>query len=114
MYSQVERSLKTMPRFVPATTKLHDALAMPIDRQKILFNPWTILLELLHDPRLDWDFDNNKLLIAIGHLNWVHVDNLMAQRPLFAKYLFSTGCLRAKEGASTQLPDRIMGPEERQ
>ncbi|KAJ1963374.1 hypothetical protein GGI12_002093 [Dipsacomyces acuminosporus] len=100
-----------MPRFVALGSDMHRALAeMPLTRQGVRFNPWTILLELLNDTRLSCRVDNNKLLIAMSHLGWVTPDNIMRQRPLFAKYLLSSGCLSTLPRFSTLLPDNITLP----
>ncbi|KAI8320729.1 hypothetical protein GQ54DRAFT_317918 [Martensiomyces pterosporus] len=113
VYSRKERGKKTMPRFVPAGSDMYRALTeMAQTRRGLRFNPWTILLELLDDTRLECSVNNNKLLVAMGHLGWVTPDNIMAQRPLFAKYLLNSSCLSALPQFSTLLPSGTMPKEE--
>ncbi|KAJ2002846.1 hypothetical protein GGI04_003182 [Coemansia thaxteri] len=82
---------------------------MKLSRSGIAFNPWTLLLELLDDPRLTYNAGSaNKMLVAIGHLGWTSPGNLSQQRPLMARYLLRAGCFSVREQFSSELPDGVI------
>ncbi|KAJ1899594.1 hypothetical protein LPJ66_002015 [Kickxella alabastrina] len=114
MYSSTERSTKTIPRLIPFASNLYRAhMEMLHPRQGVAFNPWSLLLELLEDPRLLLNPRyNSKLLIAAGHLGWTTPQNVMAQRPLLAQYLLRSECLAVDAQYAKGLPDRVLFSQE--
>ncbi|KAI9505527.1 hypothetical protein BX070DRAFT_220245 [Coemansia spiralis] len=90
-----------MPNVVPKGSELHNAfISMPISRQGIKFNPWSLLLELLDDSRLTINVDKpigsrgRTILTAIEHLGWVTPGNMLAQRPLITQHLLKMQTIR--------------------
>ncbi|KAJ2553613.1 hypothetical protein EV175_002880 [Coemansia sp. RSA 1933] len=69
---------------------------MPLSRQNIRFNPWSLILELLDDPRVEINASNpvvlrgRALLATIARLGQVTPDNMLTQRPLLARYVQSS------------------------
>ncbi|KAJ2489806.1 hypothetical protein GGI11_009240, partial [Coemansia sp. RSA 2049] len=65
---------------------------MPLSRQNVRFNPWSLFLELFDDPRIMLNTDNDfvsrgrALLAAVVYLGQVTPANVLAQRPLFKHY----------------------------
>ncbi|KAJ2387236.1 hypothetical protein GGI05_004144, partial [Coemansia sp. RSA 2603] len=95
-YATTHRSRTSVPRLVPLNTTLHQVLSQPHPARRPRFNPWTLLLELLDDPRIRFTMDHRfrrSMLTAAGHLGWVTPANIMAQRPLVARYLLRSECL---------------------
>ncbi|KAJ1797550.1 hypothetical protein LPJ75_007021, partial [Coemansia sp. RSA 2598] len=57
------------------------------------FNPWSLVLELLDDPRLVFNEKRrNRLLNSVSQLGWINQQNVLAQRPLFAHHLLRNRC----------------------
>ncbi|KAJ1667255.1 hypothetical protein IW140_001709 [Coemansia sp. RSA 1813] len=82
-----------MPPRIPNQSEMHSAYtSMPLSRRNIRFNPWSLLLELLDDPRIALHTNNNtisrgkSLLATIVRLGQVTLDNVGMQRPLLTQY----------------------------
>ncbi|KAJ2076694.1 hypothetical protein H4R24_005557 [Coemansia sp. RSA 988] len=96
VYSDNNHSDGWLPNIVPPNSELRTAyITQPLSRSGIKFNPWSLVLEMLDDPRLVCVLDlesKRRLLLAIGRLGWVTPDNVLAQRSLFARHLLKTKC----------------------
>ncbi|KAJ2907435.1 hypothetical protein GGI21_003890, partial [Coemansia aciculifera] len=110
VYSARTRSAFDVPRFVPFDSEMHTALVdMKPTRNGIPFNPWSLLLEMLDDPRLLYNSDSaRRIIVAIGHLGWIRPDNVQQQRPLLSRYLLRAGCFVPHTRYSTALPEGVM------
>ncbi|KAJ2745733.1 hypothetical protein GGI20_001957 [Coemansia sp. BCRC 34301] len=110
VYKARTRSTFDVPRFVPFGSEMHTALTdMRLSRSGIPFNPWSLLLEMLDDPRLLYNPSNaRRIIVAIGHLGWIGPENIMQQRPLLARYLLRAGCFVPHKQYSTALPEGVM------
>ncbi|KAJ2705629.1 hypothetical protein H4R19_005104, partial [Coemansia spiralis] len=82
-------------RRVPLGTDLHSALTQqPLSRRGIPFNPWSLLLEVLDDPRIEYTptpGSQHALLAVVPRLGWVTPYNVLAQRALLADHLLQAG-----------------------
>ncbi|KAJ2487935.1 hypothetical protein IWW37_005054 [Coemansia sp. RSA 2050] len=89
---------------------MHAALTdMKPSRSGLAFNPWSLLLEVLDDPRLVYDARNaRKVIVAIGHLGWITPENVLQQRPLLAQYLLRAGCFVPLKQYSSDLPEGVL------
>ncbi|KAJ2614713.1 hypothetical protein H4S08_001592 [Coemansia sp. RSA 1365] len=98
-----------LPHIVPPNSELHTAyITQPLSRSGIRFNPWSLVLEVLDDPRLlcTLDSDNKRrLLLAIGRLGWVTPDNILAQRSLFVRHLLQTQCFARRPDSRQDCAD---------
>ncbi|KAJ2771521.1 hypothetical protein IWQ57_002176 [Coemansia nantahalensis] len=104
-------------RRVPLGTDLHTALGeQPLSRHGIPFNPWSLLLEVLDDPRLvcsPTPAGQTALLAAVPQLGWVTPYNVLTQRALLADHLLQTGAVAVRPGhsdAGAGPGDAVLGP----
>ncbi|KAJ2235807.1 hypothetical protein H4R99_002932 [Coemansia sp. RSA 1722] len=79
---------------VPMDSEIYMAFqTIPRIQQTARFNPWSLILELLDDPRLLFNEKRrNRLLSAVSQLGWINTQNVLAQRPLFAYHLLKNRC----------------------
>ncbi|KAJ1731578.1 hypothetical protein LPJ72_003865 [Coemansia sp. Benny D160-2] len=82
-----------LPSEVPSKSEMYTAfMTMPLSRQNVRFNPWSLFLELFDDPRIMLNTDNDfvsrgrALLAALVYLGQVTPANVLSQRPLFKHY----------------------------
>ncbi|KAJ2860406.1 hypothetical protein GGH94_005544 [Coemansia aciculifera] len=110
VYSARTRGAFDVPRFVPFDSDMYTAFTdMKLSRSGIAFNPWSLLLEMLDDPRLAYNASNaRKVIVAIGHLGWITPENVLQQRPLLARYLLRAGCFVPHKQYSSDLPTGVM------
>ncbi|KAJ2028896.1 hypothetical protein IW146_006365 [Coemansia sp. RSA 922] len=110
VYSARTRGVFDVPRFVPFGSEMYAAFTdMKLSRSGIAFNPWSLLLEMLDDPRLVYNAGNaRKLVVAIGHIGWITPENVVQQRPLLARYLLRAGCFVPHKQYSSDLPDGVL------
>ncbi|KAJ2451438.1 hypothetical protein GGF42_004259 [Coemansia sp. RSA 2424] len=110
VYSSRARGAFDVPRFVPFGSEMHTALTdMELTRSGIPFNPWSLLLEMLDDPRLLYSSSNaRRIIVAVGHLGWIGPGNMQQQRPLLARYLLRAGCFVPHKQYSSALPEGVM------
>ncbi|KAJ2837899.1 hypothetical protein J3B02_006395, partial [Coemansia erecta] len=85
---------RTLPGIIPIGSELHMTLqSMPQIKHSARFNPWSLILELLDDPRLVFNEKRrNRLLNAVSQLGWINSQNVLAQRPLFTDHLLRNRC----------------------
>ncbi|KAJ2777699.1 hypothetical protein H4R18_005010 [Coemansia javaensis] len=94
-------------RHVPAGTELEAALKkQPLSRAGIRFNPWSLVLELLDDPRLEYTAGGGgggggakALLAAIVRLGWSAPRDVLNTRANLARYLMNRGVFGARAQA---------------
>ncbi|KAJ2809986.1 hypothetical protein FBU31_008088, partial [Coemansia sp. 'formosensis'] len=109
VYSARTRGAFDVPRFVPFDSKMYAAFTDTKPSRSSAFNPWSLLLEMLDDPRLAYDASNaRKVIVAIGHLGWITPENVPQQRPLLARYLLRAGCFVPHKQYSSDLPEGVM------
>ncbi|KAJ2810343.1 hypothetical protein H4S07_002722 [Coemansia furcata] len=109
VYSARARGAFDVPRFVPFDSKMYAAFTDTKPSRSSAFNPWSLLLEMLDDPRLAYSASNaRKVIVAIGHLGWITPENVPQQRPLLARYLLRAGCFVPHKQYSSDLPEGVM------
>ncbi|KAJ2206052.1 hypothetical protein EV180_007168, partial [Coemansia sp. RSA 518] len=76
---------------------MHTALIeQPVSRRGVLFNPWTLLLELLDDPRVIYNGGSEAgriLLSAIMWMGYVTPSNIDTKRTELARAIMDTQCI---------------------
>ncbi|KAJ2151446.1 hypothetical protein J3F82_003343 [Coemansia sp. RSA 637] len=85
---------------------MHTALIeQPVSRRGVLFNPWTLLLELLDDPRVVYNGGSEAgriLLSAIMWMGYVTPSNIDTKRTELARAIMDTQCIGFDPLLSTQ------------
>ncbi|KAJ1808483.1 hypothetical protein LPJ77_002307 [Coemansia sp. RSA 2523] len=95
-----------LPCFIPRNSGMHTALIeQPVSRRGVLFNPWTLLLELLDDPRVVYNGGSEAgriLLSAIMWMGYVTPSNIDTKRTELARAIMDTQCIGFDPLLSTQ------------
>ncbi|KAJ2337945.1 hypothetical protein GGF43_006992 [Coemansia sp. RSA 2618] len=99
------------PCFVPRDSDMHRALVdQPVSRRGIPFNPWTLLLELLDDPRVAYDGSpeaSRCILSAIAWMGGVTPHNMLKRRDELVRALLKAKCIRFDPKLSTGAPGNV-------
>ncbi|KAJ2647724.1 hypothetical protein IWW40_004445 [Coemansia sp. RSA 1250] len=92
----------SLPPVIPRDSELHKALRdQPVSRRDTLFNPWTLFLELLDDPRIVFNPQRNTtyaLINTMSRLGWVTPHNIGKYRNSVVDTLLGTRCIGVKPG----------------
>ncbi|KAJ2123863.1 hypothetical protein IW147_002294 [Coemansia sp. RSA 720] len=87
-----------LPCFIPRSSDMHTALIeQPVSRRGVLFNPWTLLLELLDDPRVVYNGGSEAgriLLSAIVWMGFVTPNNIDTKRTELVRAMVDAQCIR--------------------